>query len=948
MLSFAVLLLSVLLAAKDRSSASDAVELRAWRNENVSASVVLDGGKADGVTLCAGALKGGRGEIPSSSVKVFADGNTAGFSVFVPADAAPGRYRGTVSAEFPGGAKRVVPVELTVLDRTLSDAADKGAKEKGSGELARFCGFDGEGRSCRAKRLSAAKIRWIGQYAAAGDYGDFPRWAETMIKGCSGEYCPNRAALCDALEDWRKIRILRKAGQASDILEAALMRYDLKSMRRADEESFAEAVELVDRELNRMDGDPEIPLQLAGWIGGRRAMTLDWFRREMYGYAPERPDDMVFDDKGVTFAGGKIRVNVHVSLPEGASKDNPAPVFVMGDHYYHKTSRTKTDVMPNMPTNTVTARGYAYVCVNYNDVALNCYNDEWSNKVHSVYGVGRGDDWGTISAWAWCLSRVMDWIETRPELDAKRVAVTGHSRGGKAALWAAAQDRRFAMAVPNGSGTGGARLFKYDLPKAEPLDWMLNHSIKFWYCPNLRKYIGRTLEIPYDADDLIRLVAPRLAYVGSGSKDDWAGPRGEFEAAKRASDIWELYGKRGLGDARFPRPGEWLHDGCVGYHLHDGPHALRKWDWERFLDFADRHMRRRGSTPLRALDPIGVFDSGVGGMTVLERMLKMDAFNNESGERESDGKPDFEGERFIYFGDQANMPYGNYAAAGKSEYLKKLISADAEFLLSKKSKALVIACNTATAWGLDVVSERAKKDDVPVVGVIGAGVRSVLSMNDVVSAEGDISIGVMATPGTIASGAYERMILAEAKKRGIKARIKVFSQGCAGLADAVEAGSPAAGEIAASNCRELLAKHAADASAGPMKAVILGCTHYPFVLSALEKAAGGDIKFIDPAMATAEECYLRLRAQRLLREKGEISLSAFISVPAKGLDKRFLDKDGNLTRECKYSRELDDKTIWTDVKNYSALDAQNNGFIRESLPTTWDRLSGVTYFPRKK
>ena len=101
-------------------------------------------------------------------------------------------------------------------------------------------------------------------------------------------------------------------------------------------------------------------------------------------------------------------------------------------------------------------------------------------------------------------------------------------------------------------------------------------------------------------------------------------------------------------------------------------------------------------------------------------------------------------------------------------------------------------------------------------------------------------------------------------------------------------------------------------------------------------------------MATAEECYLRLRAQRLLREKGEISLSAFISVPAKGLDKRFLDKDGNLTRECKYSRRLDDPTVWTDVKNYSALDAQNNGFIRESLPTTWDRLSGVTYFPRKK
>jgi glutamate racemase len=946
MISFAVLLLSASLAAKDPSSVSDAVELRAWRNENVSASVAFGGGKIDGAKLSAGALKGERGEILPSAVKVFADKDAAVYlSVFVPADVVPGRYRGTVSAEFSGGAKRVAAVELTVLDRAVSDSEDKGGKNS-FGDIAGLCGLDGEGRSCRGKRLSAARIRWVGQYAAAADCGDFPRWAQTMTDGGCDGFCPNREALRDALEDWRKIRILRKAGQASDILEAALIRYDPKAMRRADEESFREAVELVDRELNRMEGDAEIPLQLAGWIGGRRAAMLDWFRREMYGYAPERPDDMVFDDKGVTFAGGKIRVNVHVSLPEGASRENPAPVFVMGDHYYHKTSRTKTDVMPGMPTNTVTARGYAYVCVNYNDVALNCYNDEWSNKVHSVYGVGRGDDWGTISAWAWCLSRVMDWIETRPELDAKRVAVTGHSRGGKAALWAAAQDRRFAMAVPNGSGTGGARLFKYDLPKAEPLDWMLNHSIKFWYCPNLRRFIGRTLEIPYDADDLIRLVAPRLAYVGSGSKDDWAGPQGEFEAAKRASDLWELYGRKGLGDAEFPRPGEWLHDGSVGYHLHDGPHALGKWDWERFLDFADRHMRKSDGTPVRALDPIGVFDSGVGGMTVLERMLKMDVFNNESGRRGSDGKPDFEGERFVYFGDQANMPYGDYAAAGKSEYLKKLIVDDAEFLLSKKAKAVVIACNTATAWGLEKVSECTAKADAPTVGVIGAGVGSALSLADIASAQGDISIGVMATPGTIASGAYERTILAEAKKRGLKARIKVFSQGCAGLADAVEAGSPEANSIAVANYRELMKKHAAAAGAGPMKAVILGCTHYPFVLSALKNEAGA-MTFVDPALATAEECYLRLRAAGRLRKRGEISLSAFISVPAKGLDKRYLDGEGNLKRDCKYGRELGDATKWTDVKNYSAIDALGNGFIRESLPATWDRLSGVTYFPRK-
>jgi glutamate racemase len=327
-------------------------------------------------------------------------------------------------------------------------------------------------------------------------------------------------------------------------------------------------------------------------------------------------------------------------------------------------------------------------------------------------------------------------------------------------------------------------------------------------------------------------------------------------------------------------------------------------------------------------------------------MLKMDVYNNESGERQSDGRLDFEGEHFIYYGDQANMPYGNYSAAGKSEYLKKLIVDDADFLLSKKAKIVVIACNTATAWGLDKVSERTCKADSSTIGVIGAGVGSSLSLKDIASAQGDISIGVMATPGTIASGAYERTILAEAKKRGIKARIRVFSQGCAGLADAVEAGSRQANIIAVENYRELMKKHAAAVSAGPMKAVILGCTHYPFVLSALKKEAGA-MTFVNPALATAEECYLRLRKDNRLRRHGKISLSAYISVPAKSLDKRFLDKDGNLTYACKYSRELQDSTIWTDIKSYSARDAVNNGFIREMLPASWALLSASANSPCK-
>ena len=330
------------------------------------------------------------------------------------------------------------------------------------------------------------------------------------------------------------------------------------------------------------------------WENGKRAETLDWFRRELFGYAPGRPADERFDDSGVSFANGEIKINVHYRLPKGASKDNPVPAFILIDHYNGAERSDHLWHRPYTPTNAIVNRGYAYVNFNVNDIALNCYDDRWSNKVHRIYGAGKSDSWGTISAWAWGVSRVMDWVEQKPEIDATRVGVVGHSRGGKTALWAAAQDERIAMAVPNGSGTGGARLMSMKMPKAEPLDWMLHHTIKFWFCENAQKFVGgKEFGLPHDADDLIRLVCPRLVYVGSGSEDEWAGPEGEYESAKRASDLWRAYGKRGLPMSRYPEPGTWSDDGSVGYMLRMGPHALTPWNWDRILDFADRHMLKQ-------------------------------------------------------------------------------------------------------------------------------------------------------------------------------------------------------------------------------------------------------------------------------------------------------------------------------------------------------------------
>ena len=338
--------------------------------------------------------------------------------------------------------------------------------------------------------------------------------------------------------------------------------------------------------------------------------------------------------------------------------------------------------------------------------------------------------------------------------------------------------------------------------------------------------------------------------------------------------------------------------------------------------------------------PIGVFDSGLGGLTVLERLLDVDQVDNASGRYGPDGVPDLEREAFVYLGDQANMPYGDYAAEGKSDYLRELILKDAKFLLAtnyyqsaeervpggrkQRAKIIVIACNTATAWGLADVRRYLASvgDNTKVVGVIEAGVRATL---DQIGANPDslpFAVGVMATPGTIASGAYERTIRAELKMRGVMADVSVISQGCAGLADAVEAGSPAADMIAASNLVALVKQHRDSGATVPIKAVILGCTHYPFVLDALNRTVAelrtkgaplaDDFRFVDPAFYTAAECH------RLLREAGRLSVTtqreksmAFLSVANPELPAECLTADGQLTRAFKYGRSVGSDAITT-------------------------------------
>jgi len=326
------------------------------------------------------------------------------------------------------------------------------------------------------------------------------------------------------------------------------------------------------------------------WELKRRAETLRWFEEHQFGKTPvgRLPDEKI-GESSVEFTDSGLRINITCCLPKGADASHPVPVFVFGDHRGgQKAPDYPQEDYAGIPTNSITARGYAYVRWNFNDVCPNACR--WSKTLHrwpvgiisylatgdktSTNVVRTASSWGTIGAWAWGNSRVMDWIETRPELDARRVAVLGHSRGGKTALWTGAQDERFAMTISNGSGCGGARLGRAKDPKAETFKAIL-HNFPNWFCTSFTEWINRDAEIPHDADDLMRLVAPRLLYVASGSEDAWAGPRAEKAAWDAAHDLYRAYGL----------------EERMGYHCHEGPHKLRADDWEKFMDFADLHLK---------------------------------------------------------------------------------------------------------------------------------------------------------------------------------------------------------------------------------------------------------------------------------------------------------------------------------------------------------------------
>jgi hypothetical protein len=373
----------------------------------------------------------------------------------------------------------------------------------------------------------------------------------------------------------------------------------------------------------------------ATWLEKRRPEIVKLFETHMHGRSPARPADLKFEvtstdpralDGKATRKEISMRLGaepdapvVHILLytPNAATK--PVPVFVgvnfEGNHtvaadpgititeqwvWNNKEKRaekmrpaetTRKNRVGSWAVETLMARGYALATIPRADVEPD-FAEGWLNGIRGYFLKKSGrtefapDDWGAIAAWAWTLSRTLDYLETDSRIDARRAIAVGHSRMGKAALWAGASDTRFAATISNNSGESGAAISRRWF--GETVE-RINTSFPHWFCANYKKFNKDVPALPFDSHMLVALIAPRPVYVASAEEDKWADPKGEFLAVLHAQPVYKLFGKADLGATEWPALNRPV-GGATAYHVRTGKHDVLEYDWEQYLRFADRNL----------------------------------------------------------------------------------------------------------------------------------------------------------------------------------------------------------------------------------------------------------------------------------------------------------------------------------------------------------------------
>ncbi len=336
----------------------------------------------------------------------------------------------------------------------------------------------------------------------------------------------------------------------------------------------------------------------------QRKVLLDMLRSKMYGRSPGLPEELKFHvtrelrtamDGEATLRrisiesrnlGKQHDFELILFLPNEVKK--PVPVFLlMNNRPEDNTDPTREDKSDFWPAEEVIARGYGVAAIQNSSLAP----DDTELFVEGIIGLFKGDAandhsadaWGAISAWSWGAMRVMDYFETDDDVDESRIVLLGHSRGGKASLWAGAQDERFALVISNQSGSGGAALSRRRFGE----DITALNRFTHWFNNHFKKYNEQEDQIPFDQHFLISLIAPRAVYIGSADKDLWADPRGEYLSLVHASPVFSLWNHTPMSPNRMPALNTQVINGPRAYHVRSGRHNLTLSDWNHYMNFAD-------------------------------------------------------------------------------------------------------------------------------------------------------------------------------------------------------------------------------------------------------------------------------------------------------------------------------------------------------------------------